>query len=336
MICYRHDTIFKRKSKINLSDFVITISLFCLIIILLLNPTRYSNATLDGLKLFLVGVFPTLFPFVFISKILSALQTPLVLSNSLKNLSHKLFHAPSCISYVYLLSILCGYPIGAKLTGDLFTQGIINHKQVKQLTYFCSTSGLLFVIGTIGTIMFGSSLIGIIIYVSHILGCFIGGLILSRIDKQPDFSEKPIPHTASSNIISESITSSIKSIVIVGAYITLFCLFTKILCDLTIFKYILHFIELLFDKLGIPTNLASGLVTGIFEMTNGCKQLSMHTSNAAIILASGIISFGGISILLQSQTFLKNTKIKARTLLFTKFVHAICSMIICYIILLII
>ncbi len=335
MTIYKYDTLSFKKSKIKISDFLITILLISLVVILISNPTKYANATISGFSLFAMGVFPTLFPFIFISKALSSLETPILLTTKLKRLSHKVFHAPSSIIYVYIMSILCGYPIGAKMTGDLYENGLVTDDQVKHFCCFCSTSGILFVVGTIGTIMFGSPLIGIIIYISHILGSFLGGFILSLKNKKYDLLENNIPKQSSKNLISSSITSSIQSVLVVGAYITVFCLFTQILFDITIFQYLINALNNLLCMFGLPGNLSAGILSGIFEMTNGCKFLSKSVCNSSIVFATGLISFGGISIILQSKTFLQNTKIKARTLVFTKFVHSICSIFICSLILLI-
>lgn len=329
MVLYKHDTISFKKSKIKIYDFIITILLIVLILIILLNPTKYAKSTIDGFMLFAMNVFPTLFPFIFLSKILTSLQTPLTMSSKLQKLAHKIFHAPSSIIYVYFISVLCGYPIGAKLTSDLVNNKAIRVQDAKIFTYYCSTSGVLFVIGTIGTIMFNSARIGIIIYISHIIGCFLGGLILSRLDKKTDIYEKPFTLTQNQNLISSSVSSSINSILIVGAYITLFALFIQILCDLTFVQYINSMLGKLLELCGLNSNLASGIFNGIFEMTNGCKSLSLFASNASVSFASALISFGGISIILQSHTFLQNTQIKTCTLVFTKLVHAIITFIIC-------
>ena len=126
--------------------------------------------------------------------------------------------------------------------------------------------------------------------------------------------------------VSHTISQSISSVIIVGAYITLFCLFTQIIFDLSIFKFVSNCVGLVFSFLGLSADFANGFICGIFEMTNGCKQLSNAANLSSGLLATGLVSFGGISIIMQSLTFLNNTKIKARMFVFTKFVHAIFSM----------
>ena len=151
------------------------------------------------------------FPFIVISKILSALNTPIVFSTKLKPLATHIFRAPGSIVYVYFLSIICGYPLGAKLTADFYENGTINKNQALSFCNFCSTSGILFVVGTIGIIMFNSLKIGIIIYISHIFGSFIGGLILSRKTKNPDLTDNQISIKQSGNIITHNVSASINS-----------------------------------------------------------------------------------------------------------------------------
>lgn len=329
MVSCNYNTLVSKKSKINISDFIITILVTILIIILVSSPSKYAKTTYGGLQLFALNVFPTLFPFIFLSKIISSLQTPIIISSKLSRTATKVFRSPPIVIYVFFLSIVCGYPIGAKLVSDLYDSKTINQTQAKTMSYFCSTSGILFVVGTIGNIMFGSSKIGVIIYVSHIIGCFIGGLVLSRLDKHFDVQAKPLEQKGSSNIFSSSVWASVKSILIVGAYITLFCLFSSIICDLFITRLAGNFFNKLIGTISGNSQVFQCVMSGIIEMTNGCYMLSRFISPAAVVICCGLVSFGGFSIILQSLTFLKNTKIKARTLVLTKFVHAIFSILTC-------
>jgi nucleoside recognition membrane protein YjiH len=78
------------------------------------------------------------------------------------------------------MSVLSGYPVGAKLTADFYEKGLITKGQACRITTFTSTSGPLFIVGTVGIGMFHSAKLGIIILLSHFIGAILNGLIYRK------------------------------------------------------------------------------------------------------------------------------------------------------------
>ena len=72
-----------------------------------------------------------------------------------------------------------------------------------------------------------------------------------------------------------------------------------------------------------------GITAGIVEITNGCLQISACTLNPIVIatIICALISFGGLSIHLQSVVFLNKCKIKYSYFLITKTTHMLISII---------
>ena len=48
------------------------------------------------------------------------------------------------------MSILSGYPIGAKIIHDLYSKDLITEEDAKRMSIFSTTSGPIFIIGAIG------------------------------------------------------------------------------------------------------------------------------------------------------------------------------------------
>ena len=48
-------------------------------------------------------------------------------------------------SYALLLGLICGYPMGAKLTADLFREGKITKSEAQYLLTFCNNPGPVFI-----------------------------------------------------------------------------------------------------------------------------------------------------------------------------------------------
>ncbi len=315
-------------------DLLFTVIIFAIIFIILANPQKFTNGTISGLKLFVFSVLPGLFPFMLLTKLLTEIGFIFKISQKLDNFSYKIFGTPGVSIYCFLMSILSGYPIGAKIISDLSAQNLINHNEAKKMTIFCTTSGPIFVIAAVGISMFKSYKIGIILYLSHILSSLILGICYNLITKKNNQLKQYQTSifkndTKKENIVSNCINQTINSLFVVAAYITIFYLIGEILTSLNVFKFLSSALFPLLSKLQFNKSHINGLIFGILEVTRATKELSIIKDSLSVILASGLISFSGLSIIFQSMAFLKTAKIKAHTFICFKCVHMIVSMFLC-------
>ena len=162
------------KFKINKNVILIFIILILLIAIVV-NPAVYITSCLNGLVVWVTVVLPALLPFMFFTKTLTELGVADILATKFK-LFPKIFKVPSVAIYVFVLSILSGYPVGAKIVADLYENGSITKEEAYKITTFTSNSGPMFILGSVGIGMLASKKLGIIILISHILGALINGL----------------------------------------------------------------------------------------------------------------------------------------------------------------
>lgn len=323
---------FQKKFSPCLADSIFTILIFVIIFLIISNPTRYTSGTISGLKLFVFSVLPGLFPFMLLTKLITEIGLIFNVSQKLDKFSYKIFGTPGVSIYAFLMSIVSGYPIGAKIISDLFEKRQINEIEAKKMSVFCTTSGPIFVIGTVGTIMFKSFKIGIILYASHILSSTLLGIVLNLFSKKKTIAKQPskvIFATKKSNLISDCVNQTINSLFVVGAYITIFYLIGELLESINFFKMLNTMFCPILTKFGFDMNNFNGLIYGILEVTRGAKTLSLNVTNSSIIITSGLLSFGGLSIIMQMMSFLKEAKIKAHSFIFSKCVHACLSMILC-------
>ena len=97
-------------------------------------------------------------------------------------------------------------------------------------------------------------------------------------------------------------------------------------CIITIFFIIIECLSPIFHL--FPESVAATL-EGIVEITKGCISLSsLSNIKLSVILASFVISFGGISTIIQSLTMLKKVEMPVKLFVLQKFTHAIISCII--------
>ncbi len=329
---------FQKKFRIteNLLDTIFTLLIFVIIFIIISNPSKFTSGTISGLKLFFFNVLPGLFPFMLLTKLITELGVILKTSQKLDKFSYKVFGTPGVSIFALVMSILSGYPIGAKIIADLYSKNQITEVEAKKMSVFCTTSGPIFVIGAVGVTMFNSYKFGLILYFSHILSSIILGILFNLVTKKKTSKnnnlviKQKLNIIKTPNIISNSINQTINSLFIVAAYITIFYLIAEILETLKVFAFLTNALFFIFSKFGLNINQTSGLIYGILEVTRGSKVLSTSLAPASVILASGIISFSGLSIIMQSMAFLKEAKIKAHSFVLAKCVHCVCSMFLCF------
>ena len=307
------------KFKINKNVILIFIILILLIAIVV-NPAVYITSCLNGLVVWATVVLPALLPFMFFTKTLTELGVADILATKFK-LFPKIFKVPSVAIYVFVLSILSGYPVGAKIVADLYENGSITKEEAYKITTFTSNSGPMFILGSVGIGMLASKKLGIIILISHILGALINGLLYrNHKEKNVEINKKIILKNNSS--IGELMWNTVHSVLIIGGFIALFFVIIEILNNLNIFYPISN----LFSKIcNLDINIFNSIFNGIFEITRGCLDISKLGLSEFFtgVLCTFIISFGGLATTMQALVFLKKFDMKMSFFLKQKITHAI-------------
>lgn len=315
-------------NKLNIKNLIFALMLCLIIACLVANPNRYIKVCLEGILVFGKNILPALFPFIFFTKLLTSTGYVEHISNHLSPITKKLYNAPAISAYVFLMSILSGYPLGAKITADLYEKGEISREEAHRICSFTSNSGPMFIIGTVGVGMMANAKIGYIILISHIISALLNGTIYKKYT--PKYVELTLPAPSQNKkkdlTLSECMENSIISVLLIGGYIAIFFIITEILSALNIFYPVIKLLEML----GIEGSISTGVINGLFEITNGCKSISVLDINVKLktILASFIISFGGLAVAFQGLTFLDKFKISKRFFFLQKFTQAIISTVI--------
>jgi hypothetical protein len=209
------------------------------------------------------------------------------------------------------MSILSGYPIGSRIIYDLHSNGLISDGEAKRTSLLASTSGPLFIIGAVGIGMFNNKLIGFTIYFSHVLSAILTATIFRFCSGEPYYNKMNLNLQKTSNILYESIYNSVISVLIVGGFVSIFYVFSQILSDFKILYPLQKLIELVLLPFTKNKEISSSVAIGIIECTRGCKMLSSIGVNPLTAsLSSLIISFGGVSIIMQSLIYLISAKVK--------------------------
>lgn len=289
--------------------------------IMLSTSRRYQGAVTDGIKLWAAAVLPALFPYLIITFLVSSLKITGDIANALSPVTKKLFNVSGAVGYALFISLMSGYPVGAKTVSDLKIKGVLSDAESVRAAALCSSSSPMFLIGSIGNLTFNSPLFGFLLFVTHIISVFIVGFVFSFYKR----SEEPLMSAAnfsasSDNLLYDGVYSAVISVLVVGGIITVFYLLTELLTGIGVLGFASNLITA-----AIPdVNLADGIITGFFECTKGLKIIATGgISVLTLPISAAICGFGGVSVIMQSVAYLKKAKIKIAPFFLAKILAAI-------------
>ena len=322
------------KLKRNIFSLVFSAFIFGLLIF---SNTNLS-AVKSGLSLWANSVVPSLFPFFIATELLMHTNIVNQLGFILNKFMKPLFNVRGEGSFAFIMGIISGYPVGAKIATNFRQNNICTKEECERLLSFTNNSGPLFVIGTVGILMFKSTTIGILLFITHLLSSISVG-ILFRFWKKNKTTKTYMKHSNFKNskyknvslnnfgeVIAESITSATSTVLLIGGFIVLFSSIISILKSSGILNSTSMFITPVFELINIDTSFCMPLISGFIEITNGiasissiaCKKLSIN-----IILTSFLLGFGGISVLLQVLSITSKTDLSIKPYILGKLLHGI-------------
>lgn len=248
--------------RIKFKEYCALLFVLLFICAIVSSPNACIDGAKSGLAVCAVSLVPSLFPF-------AVAVLFLININALKNSKYKYL-------FVFLLSLVGGYPIGAKLIGELCKNGTLESEKCKKLLPFCVNAGPAFIVLVVGKGILKSTSLGYILLISHLISEIICVLIFA-----PE-----ILFTKQSRIKSEENRSVLDNLVlsVQGAAGAVFSLCAYVIFFAVINGYIQHF-------------------SGLFKPLSNLIYLTeitaavMQTGNLYFI--SFLLGFAGISIWVQ-------------------------------------
>jgi hypothetical protein len=218
----------------------------------LIFPKVLSDGVRDGIKLSVLGVIPSVFPFFVVSDAL--LSLPSKGGGFCGRVFSRLLGIPAPGVRAFLIGTVCGFPIGVKIASELYVGGSLKKEEAERLMGISTNPSAAFVISAVGVGFFGSVKTGLLLYSLTILSALITGII---------FKEKIIKSNFSTDISGQKFdfVSSVKnagiSSITVSSYIIFFSALSAIL------KHVLG--NGIFSLVIISLLEISGGVKAIFE-----------------------------------------------------------------------
>jgi sporulation integral membrane protein YlbJ len=279
---------------IVMKKIIYAVSILMISALLLIYPQESLHFSLDGLNLWFQRMLPTLLPVMILSGVMVRMNLIDRLMLLAKPILKPIFRLKSASLYVIVVGFLCGFPMGARVTADLYERRRITKDEATYLLAFVNNIGPIFFLS------FALPTIGLPASAHLIFGMYgiplCYGLILrNTVYRQKIKSDADITsglHESSlAKALDDSITSGIEGITKLGGYMIFFNL-------LNIIPFLL-----------LDGTIALGISSGILEITGGLGTLGRNLPLVSLTL----LTFGGFSCLAQTFSCLAKTDLSLRS-----------------------
>ena len=313
---------FKRNNKVAEFVFPALICIFMFFLVIFSNTN--IEAAKSGLTLWATSVVPSLFPFLFLTEILSKTKLIPFIGRKLNKIVRKIFNVPGEGAFAFLMGLISGYPTGAKIVTDLRNKGICTKNEGNRMLTFTNNAGPLFIIGTIGVGFFGNKTIGILLFVTHILSCITVGIIMKYFSKEQIASIKSNDTKKTPDFNNSS--DAISTILMIGGYIVMFSVLISVLNRIHLLDFLSIFISPILSVFNITSSFSVPFISGFIELTNGIYAISniaVKNISINIILSSFLLGFGGISVCMQVYTIISKSDLSIKKYVIGKLIQGI-------------
>ena len=288
---------------------------------ILTESKAVMEAVLFSFQIWKNNIFPSLFPFFLLSELLIQYGFVEFLGELLKPVMNRIFRISNQAAFIFVMSIISGFPSNAKYTKALLEEHKINEKEATKILTFTHFSNPLFILGTVSITFLGNREVGFLILFCHYITNLILGLLFRNY--------YPSPKTDCRVSIRKAITN-----------MTLARQKKKVSFPLILTNALNHTIQTLLFILGVTTTFLiittlinqhitlstfhQSILNGFFEMTQGLKYVSLLNIPLKIkgILTVMILSFGGLSVHMQLIGILSKSKIRYFPYFTARVLHA--------------
>ncbi|MDI9485764.1 MAG: sporulation integral membrane protein YlbJ [Bacillota bacterium] len=321
---------------------ILALAVFLIAAMTAIFPETAFLAALEGLKLWFEIVLPTLLPFFIMAELLMGLGAVHFLGALLEPVMRPLFRLPGAGGFAVAMGITAGYPLGAKITGDLVRSRSLTQVEAERLAGFANTAGPLFLIGAVGLGMFGRPELGATLLAAHWLGALCVGLCM-RLHKGPE--SPPIKKEGSylgraisaldrarradgrsfGRLFSDAVRETFQSMLFIGGCIMFFSVLVQVLSATGILSPVKTLLGGALHLIGLDASLAEALTHGFFETTLGAQTASQSAAplGAKAAAASLIIGWSGLSVQMQAAAMLSGTNVRFRPFLYARVLHGL-------------
>lgn len=334
----------------------IALGLASVTLLLLIFPQQALTAALRGVSIWWDVLFPALLPFFIISEMMLGFGIVHFFGTMLDPLMRPLFRVPGIGGFAMALGFASGYPVGARLTSQLWEQRLITRVEGERLVAFITTSDPIFLIGAVSVGFFHDASLAIVLGIAHygtamLLG--IGMRFYGRNEPETPVvegdartavsagSRKPIwlrafdaMHRARiqdgrpiGTLLQQAVGNALQMNFVVGGLVVFFSVILETLTSGGVMSVLHAGIGALLQLFGLPVTLSQAVVNGLFEVTLGAKASAGAGDGLALMgkaaIAAFVLSWAGLSVHAQIVSLLSRTTLRYAPFLAARFAHGV-------------
>ncbi len=277
------------------------------IVLLIKYPQQSTKGVRLGLKICSESVIPSLFPLSVLCTFMTVSGLCTAIGKAATLITEKVFRLPGSAAGALLMGMFAGYPVGARMTEELYRNRCISRNDANRMCLFCVCAGPAFTVGTVGSAMLNDSSAGKILFLSSCLSALTIGVLLrftatdGEIRHEADF-RKPL-----ATALCEAVSSAGGAMLSVSAWIIFF---TCICMTLE----------------GVPETIKLPLYS-LLEVTNGVGEAVKSGQPLPVI--SAILGWSGLSVHCQVFRYIEKCGVKPSHFIVSRVVSGALSAIYC-------
>lgn len=272
--------------------------------LLLWRTDTVITGVTEGISLCLRSVIPSLFIFMILADFLSEADLAPALFWPVRLICW-LFQVPGEAAPVIAVSLIGGYPAGARMVGNLVKKGRLGPKTGEKLLCSCVCCSPSFLTGAVGVGVFGSVRLGLMLY-----GCQVAAMLLTGILAGFIMPGDEAPKESFSGD-GDYLSCFVRSVTGAGRAVFAIC------CFVAVFSVIEAFLK--------PVS-GGEVLAGLLEVTVGCASLRGEGFRQALILSTVYTSLGGVCVWMQLACFLRGSGVRLRKFLLFRCPHCFFSL----------
>lgn len=299
--------------------------LLCLLfaVLLIQNAPVVAKGAVQGIRLCLQTVIPSLFCFMVLTCFLINSGLYRFLSLPLAWVTRRLFFLPPELGSILLLGMVGGYPMGAKAIASLLQQQKIDPRDAQRMMLYCCCAGPSFIISAVGVQMFGSFSVGVLLFAVQlgvsVLFALVCALHCRLHSSRPAAIADPHP------------VSSVRPLGLGEAFVLSVAQSVEAMGQMSGFIVLFSAVGQLISSCCLVLRWLVRCCWAVWRSPTGCSLAS--TLPLGAVFASCFLSFGGLSVLAQIMGILKGTHIRILPILLSRLLHALVSGVLTFILL---
>lgn len=280
--------------------------------LMLFFPSQVFDGASEGLLLWFEIILPTLLPFMVVTSLLVQTDVMFYISKLLSPVLSPLLGTSKAGCFAVLAGFLCGYPMGAKVTGELIAAGRISRPEAQYLLSFCNNTSPMFIISFVVL----KNLNNQSLVMPTLLIAMGTPLLLSFLfrffyryhcNKLMECEQVRAAIRFDFKMLDTSLINSFEAITKIGGYIILFSIALNML-------RMVAFDHLIWDNMILP----------VIEITNGTLILCQADLPLSIRypLLMFLIGSGGICSIAQTKCMIKDLPLSINSYIIQKLITA--------------